>query len=146
MFSAAPRHPRFAVPHQCSESDETEITPLGSPGKARALMYILLFSFLPKGESTSWPFPPNCEQCQVEGEGLTSLKWMTYPTCFNADILTLSLPGLLQLSNWFQEFFKGCLDYILLSWHFCRGMKPGASCFAILLVSLKHKVSFYGIS
>lgn len=27
MFSEAPRHTRYAVPHQCSETGETEITP-----------------------------------------------------------------------------------------------------------------------
>lgn len=63
FVSEVPRHPKYAVPHQCSESSVTETTPLG-----RALMYSPLFSFPPKGEGTSWAFPLNCGQCHVEGK------------------------------------------------------------------------------
>lgn len=35
LFSAAPRHPRNAVPHQCSELGKTETTLLGSPPKSQ---------------------------------------------------------------------------------------------------------------
>jgi len=43
--------------------------------------------------------------------------------------------------------YRGFLDHVLfLSWIFCRRMKSGASCFAILLMSLEQKVLFHSIS
>lgn len=99
LFSAVPRHPKYAVPHQCSESSETETTPLG-----RALICRPLFYFPPKGDATSWAFPLNCGQCHVEGKDWHGWNEMTCFICFSAAVLGFKLAGVLWLSNWILEF------------------------------------------
>lgn len=138
---------KYAVLHQCSESGETETIPLGSPWKAWHWCMFYCFLSLPREKTMSWAFPPNHEQCQDEG-GLTWLQWNDFYYLFQC--ICFWLWACLGYYNFLIDLwssYRGFLDHVLfLSWIFCRRMKSGASCFAILLMSLEQKVLFHSIS
>ena len=96
LFSVAPRHPKcvgslFACWVRWDRNQS-----LGSP---------LLFSFLPKGEVAGWTvLPCHAKLCRLVRKAImAAVKWLFLPVLLRL-FLTLSLPGVLWLLNWFLEF------------------------------------------
>lgn len=79
------------IPCQWSESGRTDSSPSGSPPKVRTLDTFQ--SFPPKGDTSSWTFPPNPPKPgQLKGGAtVVDMKWLSYPFWYG--YAWLSLPG-----------------------------------------------------